>query len=162
MKLKTMGYFDQITPPPERQNSSQNDKFILINQMVDRVEKRALTIVNEKYPYMRDMVKTVIIDPYADYSPEDHTEWLNLLQIAEARSRELYARLFFLRGTGTKLVPNPKWGYIFQPVIGPNGWESMEQYNQEKTCLNEYGNQIIELLAVISDLTKGERKNDAT
>lgn len=156
-----MVYFDQIMPPPERQNSSSNDKLILINQMIDRVEKRAFNIVNEKYPYMRDMTNTVIIDPYANYSPKDHLQWLNLLQMAENKNRELYARLFFLRGTGTKLIPDRKWGYIFQPVIGPNGWESMEQYNQEKTCLNEYGNQIIELLAVISDSTKG-RENETT
>jgi hypothetical protein len=147
-----MEYFDQITPPPEHQKSlpSPDDKFVLISQMVDRVEKRAMNIVNEKYPYMRDMTKAVIIDPYADYSPRDHLQWLSLLQRAEKINHELYARLFFLRGTGTTLVPNPKWGYIFQPVIGPNGWESLEQYNQEKNCLNDYGNQVIALLSMVA------------
>ncbi|SDD89167.1 hypothetical protein [Sporomusa acidovorans] len=146
-----MGYFDQIIPPPNHQNLlSAVDKFTLINQMIERVEKRALDIVNEKYPYMRDMTGTVIIDPYADYSPEDHVFWLKLLQMAESRSRELYARLFYLRGVGTKLIPNKQWGFVFQPVIGPNGWNNIEQYNQEKTCLNDYGNQVIELLKFIA------------
>ncbi len=142
-----MAYFDQITPPS---GSQLLDKFALVNQMIERVEKRALDIVNEKYPYMRDMTNTVIIDPYANYSPNDHTQWLTLLQMAEQRDRELYARLFYLRGTGTKLIPNSQWGFIFQPVIGPDGWESLAQYNQEKTCLNNYGSQVIELLKAVS------------
>lgn len=145
-----MAYFDQITPPSGQLNQSTAiDKFTLINQMVERVEKRALDIVNEKYPYMRDMAGTVIIDPYADYSPEDHPQWLKLLQMAEQKNRELYARLFYLRGCGTKLIPNAQWGFIFQPVIGLNGWGSLEHYNQEKSCLNDYGQQVIELLSLL-------------
>ncbi len=142
-----MAYFDQITPPADQKNLlSAMDKFTRINQMIERVEKQALDIINEKYPYMRGMTGTVIIDPYANYSPEDHIQWLTLLQMAEAKNRELYARLFFLRGAGTKLVPNHQWGFIFQPVIGLNGWDSLEQYNQEKTCLSDYSQVVIELL----------------
>lgn len=145
-----MAYFDQITPPSNSQNISiAIDKFSLIKEMIERVEKRALDIVNEKYPYMRDMTQTIIIDPYANHSPDDHVQWLNLLQMAEHKDRELYAILFYLRGTGTKLIPNRQWGFIFQPVIGPDGWGSMEQYDQEKTCLNNYGSQVIELLNLL-------------
>lgn len=143
-----MAYFDQVTPP--NQNLSPViDKFTRINQMIERVEKRALDVVNEKYPYMRDMAGTVILDPYADHSPDDHVQWLTLLQMAEYKNRELYARLFYLRGCGTQLIPNQQWGFIFQPVIGVNGWDSLEQYNQEKTCLNDYGQQVIELLNLL-------------
>ncbi len=146
-----MAYFDQITPPSNHQNQSiAIDKFTRINQMIERVEKRALDVVNEKYPYMRDLAGTVIIDPYADYSPDDHELWMDLLQRANTRSRELYARLFYIRGCGTKLIPNQQWGFIFQPVIGMNGWNNLEQYNQEKTCLNDYGQQVIELLQTIA------------
>lgn len=143
-----MAYFDQITPPSSNQNpiTLAIDKFALVKQMIERVEKRAIDIVNEKYPYLRDMTNTVIVDPYAAYSPEDHVQWLNLLQAAERKNRELYARLFYLRGTGTKMIPNQQWGFIFQPVIGLNGWQSIEQYNQEKACLNDYSNLLIELL----------------
>jgi len=149
-----MGYFDQITPPPNHTNPfAAIDKFTRINQMIERVEKRALDVVNEKYPYMRNMTGTVIIDPYANYSPEDHNFWLNLLQMAENKNRELYARLFYLRGVGTKLIPNKQWGFVFQPVIGPNGWNSIDQYNQEKTCLNDYGDQVIELLRLLSNVS---------
>ena len=144
-----MAYFDQITPPSNQNMSIAIDKFTRINQMIERVEKRALDVVNEKYPYMRDMAGTIIIDPYADHSPDDHMQWLTLLQMAEYRSRELYARLFYLRGCGTKLIPNQQWGFIFQPVIGVNGWDSLEQYNQEITCLNDYGQQVIELLNLL-------------
>ena len=145
-----MAYFDQVTPPVSHQNHLiAIDKFTRINQMIERVEKQAIDIVNEKYPYMRDMTQIVIIDPYVNHSPEDHLCWLELLQRAERQDRELYARLFYIRGCGTKLIPNDKWGFVFQPVIGVNGWDSIDQYNQEKTCLNGYSQQVIDLLGTI-------------
>lgn len=149
-----MAYFDQITPPLNNQNLPL-DRFALTQQLIERVEKRAMDVINEKYPYMRELTNVVIIDPYANYSPDDHDLWLTLLQMAEGKNRELYARLFYLRGTGTKLVSNPQWGFVFQPVIGDDGWSSMEQYNQEKTCLNNYGQQVIELLRLLTSQLGG-------
>lgn len=146
-----MAYFDQVTPPPnilDSQNKLNN--YILLLQ---NIEKRAMEVVNDKYPYIVDIVgkNPIIIDPYANYSPDDTNVWLDIfMQVHE--NRELYARLFFIRGGGTKLVKNQKWGYIFQPIIGFNAWESMAQYDQEKQCLNEYKNDVVKILQGIKEL----------
>lgn len=119
--------------------------------MLDRVEKRAMDVANEKHPYMMKLAggNPIIIDPYVNYAPADTQVWLDLF-VKVHENRELYARLFFIRGAGTVLVNHPKWGYVFQPVIGHNGWSSMNEYNQEKQCLNDYQKIIIDILYELS------------
>lgn len=148
-----MAYFDQVISPPAIQNQKNNiaQNFSIHISLLERVEQRALEVVQNKYPYMMDMIgnNPIIIDPYANYSPGDSPIW-NEIFIKVQENRELYARLFFIRGAGTVLVKNPRWGYILQPVIGCNGWTSQEQYDQEKQCLNEYSSEVIGLLKNLS------------
>lgn len=96
-------------------------------------------------PTLREMAGRILIDPYRDQSPGDSSVWLELF-IATEKNRELYARLFFIRGGGTKLFRNQQWGFIFQPVIGPSSWMSVEEYNREKQCLDGYRDEMIDLL----------------
>ena len=146
-----MGYFENVTPPNNTQQLLQSiDKFEQIKQILNRLEKRALEVIEERYPYMHGLTQTVIIDPYIKYSPDDHKQWIAVLCKAESNNRELYSRLFYLRGTGTKLIRNKKWGFIFEPVIGQYGWDSMDLYKQEIACLNAYSNELIDLLQEVS------------
>lgn len=140
-----VGFFDQLqtqpTPKPQLENLSPQ------MQLLERIERRAMAVVEERHPYVRDLAgrNPVIIDPYVNESPQDSQDWLDLFIVAQ-KNRELYARLFYLRGAGTRLVRNRQWGYVFQPVIGVNGWKSMEEYNQEKQCLNMYRDEVVALL----------------
>jgi len=141
-----MGFFEHIEVPSEPKTQLENPSPQM--QLLERVEKRAMAVAEENYPCVRELTgqNPVILDPYVNESPQDSQDWLNLFIAAQA-NRELYARLFYLRGAGTRLVKNRKWGYVFQPVIGANGWNSMEEYNQEKQCLNMYRDEVVALLA---------------
>lgn len=146
-----MAYFDQVTPPQNVINNQNTmNKFV---QLLQKIEKRAMDVVNEKYPYMIDLVgnNPIIIDPYANYSPDDTKIWMEIFTTIH-ENRELYSRLFFIRGGGTKLIRNQQWGFILQPIINENGWENMEQYNREKQCLNDYKDEIVELLQRLANM----------
>ena len=140
-----MEYFNEVLIPENKQYESLN-KFDQIKELIAKVEHRALAVANERQPYLQNITAKVIIDPYGHLSPEDHNQWIDLLYKAENKSLDLYSRLFYLRGAGTKLIPNNQWGYIFEPVIGKFGWDSLEFYNQEKLCLEPFSNEIIYLL----------------
>lgn len=146
-----MAYFDQVTPPQNVINNQNTmNKFV---QLLQKIEKRAMDVVNEKYPYMIDLVgnNPIIIDPYANYSPDDTKIWMEIFTTIH-ENRELYSKLFFIRGGGTKLIRNQQWGIILQPIINENGWENMEQYNREKQCLNDYKDEIVELLQRLANM----------
>lgn len=89
---------------------------------------------------------TVISDPYQRWHQQDTDLWLRLLSKAHAVNTELYAILDYLRGAGTVLMPNDKFGYVLAPLIGDNAWQSMEQYKEESQYLNMYKDILIELL----------------
>ncbi len=146
-----MEYFNQVTPP-QNVIDAQNTMNVFA-QLLQKIEKRAMDVVNEKYPYMIDLVgnNPIIIDPYANYSPDDTKIWMEIFTIVHD-NRELYSRLFFIRGGGTRLIRNQQWGFILQPIISPDGWESIEQYNHEKQCLNDYKDDVVQLLKIISNM----------
>lgn len=91
-------------------------------------------------------------DNYGVISPEDSHLWLELFILASKKKRELCEVLQYVRNTGAKLVRNPKYGYIIQPVIGVYGWSSKEEYMRERKPLEKHRELLLKLLA---DLTKG-------
>jgi hypothetical protein len=145
-----MSYFDQVNQPINVNRNLQTvvqKEITPFQELLQRIEKRAMDVVCEKQPAVAELAGSnlIIIDPYGDYSPEDTTLWMDIF-IKTYQNREFYARLFYIRGGGTKLVVNQRWGYIFQPVIGFNGWSSQEEYNLEKQCLNDYRDDVIKIL----------------
>ena len=58
----------------------------------------------------------VIEDPYAEQDPTGVDLWLKLLCEARDVSLEFYAVLNYLRGTGTLLQKDSKFGYRLIPV----------------------------------------------
>lgn len=122
-----------------------------MKNMVERVEERALKEIYKNNGFI-DLVERIFMDPYADVYPADSWLWLELFAMAAKITDDLQVRLFFMRGGGTILLQNNKFGYVLSPIIGNNGWESMELYNKEKQCLNLYKAQIIELLKELSKI----------
>lgn len=149
-----MTYFDQVKPPLQMKMQTEQSlqDLNLQIQLLKRIEKRTMEVVEEKYPYMIDLVgkNPIIIDPYANYSPVDTKVWIDVF-IAVQQKRELYARLFYIRGGGTKLIRNQRWGYVFEPVIGGYGWISFEEFQREIRCLDDYRDDVIAVLKKISN-----------
>jgi len=89
---------------------------------------------------------TVYHDRYP-YNTPDSLTWLELFILADQRDRRLYEILDWFRAVGTALLPDEEFGYRIQPIIGPGGWNSMEQYMQERHAyLMPYGQLLGELL----------------
>lgn len=82
-------------------------------------------------------------DQFAVHSPDDSDLWLDLVMYASVMDEEFAAILIYLRNAGTKLVQNDKYGYRLIPIIGDNGWQSMEQYKRESQYLNPYKTQLV-------------------
>jgi hypothetical protein len=85
-------------------------------------------------------------DDYAEFSPGDSDKWLLLITRAYEISPDLSAALQYIRNTGAQLIPSEEYGFKIIPVIGANGWPSIEFYNKERECLVQYGNQVVTLL----------------
>ncbi|MBR6636320.1 MAG: hypothetical protein IKK97_02600 [Phascolarctobacterium sp.] len=88
----------------------------------------------------------VIEDPYAEQDPAGVDLWLKLLCEARDVSLEFYAVLNYLRGTGTLLQKDSKFGYRLVPVINENAWHSVEEYNHEKQYLQKWLPQLVQIL----------------
>jgi hypothetical protein len=90
---------------------------------------------------------------YQDRYPEltnDSRLWLELFMITDSPDHKLSDQLMIIRATGAILVPDQQWGYVIQPVIdstGQKGWQSQQQYEQERKYLVPYGNALISALA---------------
>ena len=65
---------------------------------------------------------------------------------------EIKARLRYIHTVGARLVPDSRFGYRIQPIIGTNGWESQEQYDQEKVCLIECQATVAHILKKLSEV----------
>lgn len=65
--------------------------------------------------------------------------------------QEAATMLEFVRNTGAVLVPSEKYGYVIRPVIGVQGWSSMEEYEQERKPLVKWQSQIIGLLKRLTE-----------
>lgn len=118
-----------------------------LRNMMARVEHRAMRSIRKND--FGEFAGAAIIDPYAEYHPSDSMLWLELMSEARKISKDIYQRLFYIRGGGTVLTPNPQFGFVFKPVIGDYGWQSQEFYNNEKQCLNQYAKEIMCLLAAL-------------
>ena len=44
------------------------------------------------------------------------------------------------------LIPDDRFGYVIRPVIGKDGFNSQEEYNQIKEPLADYGDHLVKLL----------------
>lgn len=141
-----MGYFDNIETKNKNISSINEPKKSEYVSMMERVEKRAYEILQ---PTQKEMTETATLDPFSDCSPNDSEIWMHILFIARDIDYELYARLWYIRGGGTRLVTSQKWGYIMQPVVRSNnhgGWDSLQQYEKEKHCLDAYIQTVIKLM----------------
>lgn len=93
-------------------------------------------------------------DRYAKIHPQDSRYWSWLLTQAAFQSKELADILCWFRGTGCTLEKNPQYGYCIRPVIGSDGWESMDVYNKEKTALQGHAALLLKLLKALADTEK--------
>jgi hypothetical protein len=90
---------------------------------------------------------------YEDRYPEltnDSRLWIELFMITDSPNHKLSDMMMYIRATGAILVPDQQWGYVIQPVIdstGQKGWQSQQQYEQERKYLVPYGNALISALA---------------
>lgn len=82
-------------------------------------------------------------DQFSVHSPEDSDLWLDLVMYASVMDTDFAAILIYLRNAGTRLVDNDKYGYKLVPVVGDNGWQSMEQYKKESQYLKPYKTQLV-------------------
>ena len=143
-----MGYFERVKPKAQAQpKMSDTSPYMLL---VERIEQRAYAMLSPKEQAASSYAS---VDPFADLSPEDSELWIIVLSKAREIDKEFYARLYYIRGGGTQLVPHPRWGYVLRPIItGDNasGWLSMVQYEEEKHCLDDYVQQIVSLLRMIA------------
>lgn len=97
----------------------------------------------------------VMEDRYKDHSPGDSRLWLELFILAERRSRDLCDKLQYLRAVGCVLERNYRFGFVIRPVIGENGWGSIDDYNNEKKCLTEHTDAVV---AILGELTRRVRE----
>lgn len=88
----------------------------------------------------------VITDPYRELYPEDSEKWLQLLAVASNTDSEFYAVLRYLRETGTILRRHPKFRWKLVPVVGPNGWQSYQEYQREAAHLKPWQDKLVEIL----------------
>ena len=95
-------------------------------------------------PELQEMTDIVIADPGMDVHPDDTDQWMNLFYQAEKIDRELYAKLFYIRAGGAKLIRHSKFGYVIQPVLSGDWTQAV--YDRERQCLLPYRGKIIELL----------------
>lgn len=143
-----MNYFEHVKPKTEVQpNPSEVSPYL---SMIERVEQRAYAMLEREE---QQVTAYASVDPFADISPADSEVWIILLSKAREIDKEFYARLYYMRGGGTKLVRDYRWGYVLCPIVtGDNatGWLSIEQYEEEKRCLDGYVQQLVSLLRMVA------------
>ena len=93
-----------------------------------------------------DMAAAIYTDTFHTVSPGDSDLWLDLFMYADRVDPDMAAILQYLRNSGTRLVKHDKWGYRLVPHVGPEGWESEEQYRQEAEYLKPYRTQLVMIL----------------
>ena len=143
-----MGYFEHVKAKAQAQQKISDTSPYM--SMIERVEQRAYAMLD------RDEQQTTnyaCVDPFVELSTEDSNAWIELLSKAREIDKEFYARLYYIRGGGTRLIRDYRWGYVLQPIItGDNatGWLNWEQYEEEKRCLDGYVQQLISLLRMVA------------
>nr|DAF05791.1 MAG TPA: hypothetical protein [Caudoviricetes sp.] len=143
-----MNYFEHVKPKTQAQQKILDASPYM--SMIERIEQRAYARLEREEQQTTDYA---CVDPSADISPADSEIWIILLSKAREFDKEFYARLYYMRGGGTQLVRNDRWGYVLRPIItGDNatGWLNYEQYEEEKHCLDGYVQQLISLLRMVA------------
>jgi hypothetical protein len=142
-----MEYFNQIQrmEPPKVPESP----VPAMRLMVERVEQRAMETIEKHSEVLAEMAQEVITDPYGDQSPKDSGVWLRIFAKAKIVSYDLYAVLLCIRGTGAIAVPDRKWRWVIQPILGPNAWETIQQYNETKALLNGFRDAFVKILSEV-------------
>ena len=143
-----MNYFEHVKPKTQAQQKILDASPYM--SMIERIEQRAYARLEREEQQTTDYA---CVDPSADISPADSEIWIILLSKARELDKEFYARLYYMRGGGTQLVRNDRWGYVLRPIItGDNatGWLNYEQYEEEKHCLDGYVQQLISLLCMVA------------
>ena len=143
-----MNYFEHVKPKTQTQPKMSDTSPYM--SMIERIEQRAYAMLEREEQQTTDYA---CVDPFADLSPGDSELWIIALSKAREIDKEFYARLYYIRGGGTQLVRNYRWGYVLRPIItGDNatGWLSFAQYEEEKHCLDGYAQQLISILRLIA------------
>ena len=139
-------YFDREIVPQKKERVPTLERTVF-SKVMKRIERRAYAAIDD--PGLKEKTDVALVDPFARGSPDDTLLWVWLLFHAWEVDYELYARLYLLRGGGTRLVKHPRWGYVLAPVIASErtaGWQSLAEYESEKHCLDVYRKEIGELL----------------
>jgi len=129
-----------------------------IHNMIGRIEQRAMKSIKGKDFGM--FAEAVYLDPYGELHPDDSMLWLELMGQARNQGdigQDFFERLFVIRGGGSILEENDKFGYVIKPIIGVNGWPTLEEYNQEKEPLNKYLKPLCRLLKELSERVGDEK-----
>ena len=95
-----------------------------------------------------DFLGTDYRDRY-EYHPQDSPLWLSLFRMSD--SEPLASLLQYIRNTGAILEPSDKYGYVIRPVVGVQGWFSMEEYEQERKLLVPHTVKLLEMLRRLRD-----------
>lgn len=143
-----MDYFEHVKPKAQAQPKMSDTSPYM--SMIERIEQRAYAMLEREE---QRTTNYACVDPSADISPADSEIWIILLSKAREIDKEFYARLYYMRGGGTRLVRDYRWGYVLQPIItGDNatGWLSLAQYEEEKRCLDGYLQQLISILRLVA------------
>ncbi len=123
-----------------------------IRNMIGRIEQRAMKSIKGKDFGM--FAEAVYLDPYGELHPDDSMLWLELMGQARNQGdigQDFFERLFVIRGGGAVMEPSAKFGYVIKPIIGVNGWPTLEEYNREKEPLNKYLKPLCRLLKELSE-----------
>lgn len=116
-----------------------------IQTMVRRVEERIMTTV--KNTVDARLFCHTFNDPYYMLSPEDSYEWACLIHAAKKISPEFSCHLLYIRGCGTRLIPDDRWGYILKPDIQPGGWESLDEWKEQThLLLDKFQPELVKIL----------------
>lgn len=82
-----------------------------------------------------------------EYPTTDGELWLDLFAMADSAAGErLATTLEIIRNTGATLEPSDKYGYIIRPVIGDRGWQTLQEYENERARLVPFTKILLELL----------------
>ena len=84
-----------------------------------------------------------------EFHPQDSDLWLSLFRMSD--SEPLASLLQYIRNTGAILEPSDKYGYVIRPVIGVQGWQSMEEYEWERKLLVPHTTKLLEMLRRLRD-----------
>ena len=69
-----------------------------------------------------------------------------VLSMARDLNYELYVVLMYIRGTGTLLRSDRRWGYVLQPIYHAGNWESAAQYDEARGYLSGYSDLLVKIL----------------